>query len=129
MIIVIGPRNFFPEDLWDQSCPSVRPCVQTITANLESGFLWNLVYSFFGSKLRDAQGRLFKFRKNRPSGVKKRPFFAYFWGFLDFTTFSVTTFFIFFNILFLSMIQNFFAFTPKPPRPIFTQKYEVHPKL
>ena len=25
VIDLIGPRKSFPEDLWDQSCPSVRP--------------------------------------------------------------------------------------------------------
>ena len=87
--LLIGPREIFLEDLWDQSCLCVRPCVRPNDYNKSREWLsWNLVYSFFGSKLRDAQGFFFKFCNNQPSVVKKRQFFSYFLGFLDFKLFQ-----------------------------------------
>ena len=62
--------------------PVSPPIRNVIMANLESRFCWNLVYSFFGSKVRDAQGRFFIFAKIGLLGPKtdvfwpKRPIFA-----------------------------------------------------
>ena len=77
-----SPENFSGGPMWSflSVRPSLRPS-ETITANLDSRFFWNLVYSFFGSNVRDAQGRFFLISQKSAFWVQKIAVFCIFWGF------------------------------------------------
>jgi len=138
LLLVAG--NLFSVDLWFQSRPSIRTSVRTSvrpsvwmskSQRPFDRFFKNFTHGFLRPNARTSHGRFFDFRKNLTSGGKKRPFLAYFLGFLDLESFFSGNFYLFFDMLFSSLLRNFNLFTPKSSRKRFLRnsrfkKYVLH---